>query len=696
MTFAKRLPIGGSIGQFPAGTVNAHTLADLRDSAYTPDVPPPPPAIAKSPVHALLYWTGAARVPPGATVALFDVLVEPSTDASVPFYGLRYKAREFVALDDTDLFAVTLETIEPNGVGAGIVPNAWWAKVRVDDADHTQAALPTAGTLLESSATGGFKIIYKEPGLGEKWAIILIGTEKRRLIRGQSVGAQAGGTILIDNVVALAGGVNPTGGNALLQVRVSNFFAQSYVDNEWLDAVYSPGVSIAPPADWETLKTTSGTENYRLLMGNTTAAVAAGDASFEVDLVQILSGGLDPRTTPGDMAEHVTIYKPDKSVFQSGYPIVAAYDAAGDQWFLLPTERYRAIRGECVAAVAGSDADFYIDHVVPLDAGLDPRIAPTSSTEQILIINVPADDHAIHARVWADYNAQTGLWEARPKGGGAEKKRLISGQCTSAVNSGNSTFTIDNIQVLAGGLDPRTVPGDAAETLTIINSQPEYFADNEVIIAIYNAGADDWATLVVERFRRIRGTCLSNVAPTDATFLLDNIVVLESGLDPRSSPDSSGYITIQNTPEEGHVSGDVVFAYYVAKSGDWHAEFRKANDGAAGLYSVAIDSPIPAGTAALPNSGTGQVYAIGGGVSTTDIGNYTIINPFSSVASGSVACEKTYADPDDSTLDEFTITGVNPPALTCATATVVTNVGCEDGDIVGTTADITYVSGPCP
>src|SRR4051812_39754995 len=46
----------------------------------------------------------------------------------------------------------------------------------------------------------------------------------------------------------------PTNGSTATAVRVSNFFAQTFVDREWIDAVYSPGVSISPPADWETLK----------------------------------------------------------------------------------------------------------------------------------------------------------------------------------------------------------------------------------------------------------------------------------------------------------------------------------------------------------------------------------------------------------------------------------------------------------
>ena len=82
----------------------------------------------------------------------------------------------------------------------------------------------------------GYKLIWDET----------VG-EKQRLLRGLADGvAGAGGsvepgdtTFKIDNVVALASGIDPTGGVSATEVTVNNIWGNAYTDNEPVDAVWN-------------------------------------------------------------------------------------------------------------------------------------------------------------------------------------------------------------------------------------------------------------------------------------------------------------------------------------------------------------------------------------------------------------------------------------------------------------------------
>lgn len=93
---------------------------------------------------------------------------------------------------------------------------------------------------------------------GGVWEARPLVKEKYRLIRGQSYGLQSGGTILIRNVFPLASGRDPTGGVSTISVRVVNTYSQTFLDGQFVDAAYSPGAFITPPADFETLASAGG------------------------------------------------------------------------------------------------------------------------------------------------------------------------------------------------------------------------------------------------------------------------------------------------------------------------------------------------------------------------------------------------------------------------------------------------------
>jgi len=275
-----------------------------------------------------------------------------------------------------------------------------------------------------------FWIAWRTDGL--RWMPVGGADEKYRLIRGQSYGAQSGGTILIDNVVPLANGVDPVDGDSTTQVSVANIFGQTYADNEIVDAIHNG-------TGWETLKTTGGVNNFRLIRGKATGAVAAEDDTFSIDGIILLAGSDDPRSTPGDMAETLFVAKTQKEILQEDEDVTAIYSPGigdGVDWELLVVERYRAIRG-LIAYGHGSDDPLLIDTVYALDNGLDPRSDPTDDSETVEVKKiVESDAYSDSDLVIADWNAKLNRWEARPKS--AAGKAILTALPDAEIDAGDS------------------------------------------------------------------------------------------------------------------------------------------------------------------------------------------------------------------------------------------------------------------
>lgn len=187
MSDLKKVFIGQRLRQFPGKTFNTLIAGEERDrNKSAPHKLTAMPQ--KSPVIVRLAWEGDELLPPGNVVKLGDVLFTPTAEAGAPFGGLQFKCSAFEGDDSTAFYAIAMgpieaatydgETILTRGVGYGVMPQAWWAKINVTDADHTHGS-PSTGTLL-TSGTNGLQIIWKESGTGEKWAVVAMsggGTE---------------------------------------------------------------------------------------------------------------------------------------------------------------------------------------------------------------------------------------------------------------------------------------------------------------------------------------------------------------------------------------------------------------------------------------------------------------------------------------------------------------------------------------
>jgi hypothetical protein len=337
-------------------------------------------------------------------------------------------------------------------------------------------------------------------------------SENFRLIRGQSVGIQSGATIDIDNVVVLSGGLDPSGGNPATTVKVANLFGQSFTDNEAVQAIYSPGVSSSPVANWEAIKTTSGTEMYRLIRGLVKGDVTADDTTFVIDNVIPLAGGLDPVT--GNAATEITVQQSPHDRFtvalEDNSPITAIYDGAN--WELLEVERYRWIRGKAAGTVATTDDTFHVDNIFVLSSGCDPRTDPTSTVETVEVTNLFDQAYDNDATVIAVYNTVLNIWEAIPTVQTPDPTELfvctlsgtISAGSTSNMGVGTGTvYSIGNGSALTS-VGSRTIhnpylstlPATAAGSQTILYTCVKTWDDPSDADDEFTITGIDWLRLL--------------------------------------------------------------------------------------------------------------------------------------------------------------------------------------------------------
>lgn len=403
----------------------------------------------------------------------------------------------------------------------------------------TEFRIGDADTADQISSGENFWIAWRRDA--KRWYPISGGNEKFRLIRGQSVGVQSGATVLIDNVDVLAGGLDPTNGNPATQVTVQNLFGQTFSDNEAVQAIYNEGLGGTDLTDWEAIKTTSGTETYRAIRGIAVGDISPGAATFTIDNVIALAGGLDP--SGGNPATPITVQNVQGEAFADNEPITAIYDGAA--WEVLLTERYRLIQGNAVASVAAEDVSFSIDGVVPLADGLDPVLGNPATT--VLVFKHQSESLQLAEPVVAAWNGS--FWDLLT----VERRRIVRGQVVGSVSAGAPDFQIDNIDVLGSGVDPRLDPTDAAELLDVANFHGDFYEDDEWITAAFNEAVGgpgiDWEALkkpTNEKFRLIRGLVKGAVTADDATFVIDNVIPLGSGNDPVSGNPATE-ITVSNT-----------------------------------------------------------------------------------------------------------------------------------------------------
>lgn len=224
-------------------------------------------------------------------------------------------------------------------------------------------------------------------------------------------------------------------------------------------------------------------------------------------------------------------------------------------------------------------------------------------------------------QLWIVWRSDAQLWQPIFPATGNDKFTIIQGLTTAAVTADLTSFNIDNIELLAGSLDPRVTPGDTAETLSIANSQAETFTDNEPVLAIYSPGFDNWRTLVAERFRSIKFHWYSGTS----TLTVDHIVPLESGIDPSPDPtDDTSQISVSNVYGDTYASGDKGIADWNAKDDVWEARPKGGAGSTAVLWGKCTVAGTASTTAGTPTTDCEvTLFADFGGTVETGCKNYT-------------------------------------------------------------------------
>lgn len=174
----RKFIVGQRLQQFPGRTINS--LIEAQRRAKSPNARPDPRTLSQhtSCNVVQLYWDGEDPLEPGSVVKLGEPMFLPADDESAPYEGLRFKAVEPTADDETGVLAITADGIETGDVGTGWMPNACWAQIDVQDDAH-EFAVTQAGPTLKSSTTGRIPILWKPSGLTtpeKAWCIVTLQT----------------------------------------------------------------------------------------------------------------------------------------------------------------------------------------------------------------------------------------------------------------------------------------------------------------------------------------------------------------------------------------------------------------------------------------------------------------------------------------------------------------------------------------
>lgn len=132
----------------------------------------------KSAFRVRLVWSGATAIEPGSMVKLGNAAFDPTDNPQAPFEGLTFHCSPYTGAEELVNYAITMGPISGGtevtgyGVGYGIIPGAYWAKVSVTNTAHTHAAMLTSGVRLGSTTGTGLRIIWKPSGIGQLWCVV--------------------------------------------------------------------------------------------------------------------------------------------------------------------------------------------------------------------------------------------------------------------------------------------------------------------------------------------------------------------------------------------------------------------------------------------------------------------------------------------------------------------------------------------
>lgn len=120
-------------------------------------------------------------------LSMNDLLFIPSANEQGFKFRFGFKGKVYKqSQEDTEnplIFAITQQGIAPGGLGKAMTNGTTQARIVVNDNLHQYVRLDDNNPVLQSSIWGEARILYKEPGVGEKWAVIQMATSDSQRVQ---------------------------------------------------------------------------------------------------------------------------------------------------------------------------------------------------------------------------------------------------------------------------------------------------------------------------------------------------------------------------------------------------------------------------------------------------------------------------------------------------------------------------------
>ncbi len=113
-------------------------------------------------------------------ISMAGLVFQPQENETSFKYRFAFKGNKYdqsdSALDNPLLFCVTQQSIKAGSLGKAMINGSTQARINVNDESHRYVRMKDNDFVLETAATGQARIQFKEPGAGEKWAVIQMAT----------------------------------------------------------------------------------------------------------------------------------------------------------------------------------------------------------------------------------------------------------------------------------------------------------------------------------------------------------------------------------------------------------------------------------------------------------------------------------------------------------------------------------------
>lgn len=188
----KRYVLGERVTEWPAGSWNR--IADAVERVL-PNEPPIERGGATQNVIPVKN-TSTTDIPKGGVMMPTGSLLDIADgDRTANYAAMLEVDVPTLANGAESTYMIAVSGVDRGVIGSGVLMGPVWSRVNVrDTSDKYAQVIDADATMLESTASGSrARIIAKEPGLGEVWALILLAPYRLRIRKGVTQGTITGG-----------------------------------------------------------------------------------------------------------------------------------------------------------------------------------------------------------------------------------------------------------------------------------------------------------------------------------------------------------------------------------------------------------------------------------------------------------------------------------------------------------------------